>query len=51
MRPIDASGGTEPGAASVWLWISEGLEPMQERLRQHEDALAAAVLLALLLSS
>ena len=34
----------------MWLRISEGLEPMQERLQQLDYALAAAVLLALLLS-
>jgi len=50
VRPLDAIGGTEPGATPAWLRISEGLDPMQERLRQLDYALAAAVLLALLLS-
>lgn len=45
VRPVDA-----PGSRGVWLRISAGLEPLEERLRQLDLALALAVLLALLLS-
>ena len=66
VRPVDAVGAgnpaakpatesapgstTDPEPGRVWLRISEGLEPIQERQRQLEYALAAAVLVALLLS-
>ncbi len=45
VRPVDA-----PGSHGVWLRISAGLEPLEERLHQLDLALALAVLLALLLS-
>lgn len=50
VRPLDAVSGMASGAPPVWLRISEGLEPIQERLRQLDYALTAAVLVALLLS-
>jgi signal transduction histidine kinase len=50
VRPLDAVGGTAAGQPPVWLRISEGLDPIEDRLRQLDYALSAAVFVALLLS-
>ena len=51
LRPVDAPPEAGPGSAGVWLRVSEGLETTEAQLSQLDLALAAAVLLALLLSA
>lgn len=51
VRPLEAGDGDgDDDRSRVWLRISEGLMPMQARMRQLDLALATAVVLALSLS-
>lgn len=49
--PVDAGGLDRSGQPRLWLRISQGLEPLQSRMRQLDLALAAAISLALVLSA
>jgi len=51
LRPVDATSLAGHAPGSVWLRVSEGLETTEAQLAQLDLALAAAVLLALLLSA
>lgn len=51
VRPADADGTDGSGGPRVWLRISQGLEPLEKRLRQLDLAMAVAIILALLLSA
>jgi signal transduction histidine kinase len=49
--PADADGLDRAGSPQVWLRVSEGLEPLENRMRQLDLALLGAITLALLLSA
>ena len=51
VRPADADGLDRQGRPRVWLRISQGLEPLENRMRQLDLAMGAAIALALLLSA
>lgn len=51
LRPVDAPSLAGHAPGTVWLRVSEGLETTEAQLSQLDLALAAAVLLALLLSA
>lgn len=51
LRPVDAPPEAGSASGGVWLRVSEGLETTEAQLSQLDLALAAAVLLALLLSA
>ena len=50
VRPADADGLDRGGKPQVWLRISQGLEPLENRLHQLDVAMGAAIVLALGLS-
>lgn len=51
VRPVDAAGQDGRGAPRVWVRISQGLEPVDQRLQQLDLALTVAILVALGLSA
>lgn len=51
IRPADANGLDSQGQPRVWLRISQGLEPVDNRLQQLDLAMAVAITLALILSA
>ena len=51
IRPADADGLDSRGQPRVWLRISQGLDPLERRLSQLDLAMAAAIVLALVLSA
>jgi len=51
VRPADADGLDRHGHPRVWLRISQGLDPLQGRVRELDLAMAAAIGLAMLLSA
>ncbi|MFM8526216.1 MAG: sensor histidine kinase [Cyanobacteriota bacterium] len=51
VRPLDAAGQDSRGVPRVWLRISQGLEPVDQRLQQLDLALTVAILVALALSA
>jgi len=51
VRPTDGDAPDSRGRPRVWLRISQGLEPLENRLRQLDLAMAVAIGLALVLSS
>ena len=51
IRPADADGLDSRGRPRVWLRISQGLDPLEQRLQQLDLAMAAAIVLALVLSA
>ncbi|KEF42907.1 MAG: hypothetical protein ER33_03285 [Cyanobium sp. CACIAM 14] len=50
VRPADTGGVDRRGHPLLWLRISQGLEPLENRMRQLDLAMALAIVLALLLS-
>ncbi len=51
VRPADGEGLDSHGRPRVWLRISQGLEPLENRLHQLDLAMGVAIALALLLSA
>lgn len=51
VRPADGGGLDSRGRPRVWLRISQGLEPLQNRLHQLDLAMGVAIVLALLLAA
>lgn len=51
VRPADANGLASDGHPRVWLRISQGLEPLDNRMHQLDLAMGVAIALALVLSA
>jgi signal transduction histidine kinase len=51
VRPADGDGPDSGGRPRVWLRISQGLEPLENRLHQLDLAMGVAIALAIVLSA
>lgn len=51
VRPADGGGVDSLGRPRIWLRISQGLEPLENRIHQLDLAMGVAITLALLLSA